>query len=184
MGHHEKLCKIDIPKARAGILKSIAEYRRHAILAELVEGFLKGLEGKRIDARCKDKLQELLQEAAPSLKVYRVTYSKEQNLLTLLPDYRFNIWMYDMDVAERHFLVRHKPDGTLNIEDAMVADRQWAAHADLLEARLPKFTYHATRFNEAVDMLKKQCEFALDSDGKFPVYPLSEYFHWYQLSSS
>ena len=184
MGHHEPLCRIDIPKARAQILKSIAEYRRFHALATLVEGFLRALPaGKTLNSRAGDKLALLLQEAGPSLKVFRVTFRKSNQMLSDLPEYRFGIAMYDIEPGERSFLVRTMADGSLNIDDALIADRRWEQHANFLEERLKGFAYHAGKFNDTLDALRSYSTFALMEGDHYPVHPLGDYFHWYQLNN-
>lgn len=182
MSHYDKLCKIDIPKARAQILKSIADYRKQHRLAELIEAFFTALEVKRIDARHMGKLKTHLIEQAPELKVHsiRLVKAKQFNDRAV---YRVYVEMYDMDtdLSERSYQFLEKEDGTLDIDHAMVADRKWAAHADFLEQKLARFAYHATKFNDMVHALQNACEEAVMPGDPFPVYPLSKFYHWYQL---
>ena len=182
MGHHDKLRKIDIPAATVQIVESIVRNRKQHILAGVVEEFFKTLQGRRIDARAAGKLYDILVESTPDLKVHRVAYHKDAGVPPIQPvSYRFTISMYDMEPAERHFLLRVRSDGTLNIDDAMVADRRWKAHADFLESKLPRFAHNAQRFNNMVHALQQQCEEACMPGDPFPVYPLSDFYHWYQL---
>lgn len=102
-------------------------------------------------------------------------------ILSVLPEYTFKIWMYDIEQAERTFVVRTKDDGTLDIDQAMIADRKWLAHAEFLEQKLNRFAYNANKFNDMVHALQNMSEEARMPGDPFPVYPLSKFYHWYQL---
>jgi len=178
------LVLIDIPKARASILKSISEYRRMHRLSELMQQFFEALSAaKKIDARSAGKLQTLLQEQAPELKAYRFIYSKAEPVLSGHYEYTYRVFMYDMDDrGEQSFRVRANEDGTLNIDDALIAHRKWKAHADFLEEKLPRFAYNAQKYNDMLTALKNMMEYAVPAGEHYPVYPLSDFFGWYQLS--
>lgn len=182
MSHHDKLCKIDIPKARAEMLKSIAECRRMHRLSQLMEQFFTSLIGKKIDTRQKDKLRDLLQKHAPELRVYRVDYktSGKPEIGMGGQRYGFTVNMYDME-QESHLFMFCPDDGDLSIHNTLAGHRKWAQHADFLESKLPRFAYNAGKFNDMVHALQQMCEEALPAGEHFPVHPLSKFYHWYQL---
>lgn len=178
----DRLRKIDIPAARAEIVKSIAEYRRLAILTTMVEIFLREVDGRKIDARVASKFQLRLQNDAPVLKVYRVSYAKDGQTMSGRPVYKFCVFMYDMTNEKHTFSVNEKEDGRLDIDGALIADRKWREHADFLEERLNKFAYHASKFNDMLQALHNAAEFAMMPGDHFPVYPLGSHFQWYALT--
>lgn len=180
MSHHEKLVPIDIPAARKAVLKSISEYRRQGRLAFLMRQFLESLQGKKVDKRAADKFHAKLVSEAPELKVARVIYTTDRSFGANLPIYKFAVECYEMQ--RRTWEVRTNETGALLIEDAMVGDAQWIAMADALEERLPFLAARANSFNIRLKSLQDSCVFADGPPGTVgPLYPLSEFFHWYQL---
>lgn len=184
---YNALRKIDIPEARKAIVKSISQYDRLQRLSDLLDPFLRALPQK-VDRRVGEKLFTLLTEQAPELKVYRVIYTPDKTL-TGQQQFGLRICMYEMDdLGEMTLTVRpqaateEKPEHW-DVDFAMVAMRRWGKHADFLRGRLTNFAYNAKKFNEALDVLKKGSALAVPEDEHSPVYPLSQFFHWYQLNS-
>lgn len=187
-GQYKALRKIDIAEARKSILKSISQYDRLQRLSDLLEPFLRALPQK-VDRRVADKLHKLLTKQAPEVKVYRVAYTPGKTL-TGQPEFGLRIYMYEMDdLGEMSLAVRPLvglTEGDLvfwDVDNAMIAMRRWGKHADFLRERLTGFAYNANKFNEALDSLKKCASLACPKDELGPVWPLSQFLHWYQLNS-
>jgi len=173
------LCKIDIPVAHKEILKWISNYHRQVLLADLVEPFLVSLHGKRIDKRAAERLHGILVQHE-ELLVSSVQYNQEKRG-DGSKAWRFTVKWHGM--GDTWFTALHQPDGvSIDIVDAMIGREYARAMGEALTAKLEKFEYNATKFNDMVDALQNASEFAAAPNGLGGLYPLSEFFHYYQLS--
>lgn len=172
---------IDIPEARKNILKSISEYRRHQLLADVLEPFLIALNGKKVDKRVAEKLHKHLVEVAPDLKVYAVYIQTSKGIMGS-PQFRLEIRMYEMPQDHYSWNVLSKDDGSWDVEHAMVSDRVWGKQADFLQERLEgNFNYAANKFNALLEQMQALAKATVMPGTYFPVHPLSEYFCYYKL---
>jgi hypothetical protein len=185
----DRIVPIDVPKARAEILKSISEYRRLQQLADIVEKFLTELPpGKTVNARVAQRLHNKLVEH-PELRAHSVQYTPDKSV-TGVPGFILKISMYDMDhvtsaagYTSFHVRAMNSTEGSgWDVPWAMMGHRFWGKSADHLDSLLTVFPHRARKFNEHLAELRALAKLAEREDMVGPVFPLSDYFHYYQLT--
>lgn len=182
-GHHEPLCRISIPKARQQILKTIADYRVMAALSSNVERFILSMHGKTVNRSIAGKLQEFLVREMPNSKIGPVYYYSGRDAQGY-PEFKLEVTVYELDEPKTTFYVRYqRENGGFDLDSMMVGHRLWTRHANHLQEQLEVFNLNAKRFNDLVGNLRDFAKVCVPSGELHAVYPLTEYFHYYQLTN-
>jgi hypothetical protein len=186
----DQLVPIDIPKARAEILKAMSEYQRLAHVAHIVARFLAEIPpGKKLNATIASKLHARFVNS-PDLRVHSVVYTHKKGMPPIAKaNFRLKIGMYDMELVTAapggtDFMVPINEDGTLDIEWAMQGHKSWGKCAAHLGENISRFPYYAKKFNEHLEGLRQAADILCKPEGEpGPVFPLSKHFHYYQLTT-
>lgn len=181
----DQLVPIDIPMARKALLKAATDYRRQHAIALIFEAFLMSLDpAKKVTKAHAAKLHERLTQDE-ALLVSRVDFKADTGK-PWRDTYYFEVHCYTMDEPVRFTLRRsaEPPFGGWDVENALIGYRQSAALADYLENNQITFANRAKQFNQTLELLRDISRFAdgpedLKMKG---VWPLTDFFHWYQLS--
>ena len=191
MGHHDPLQTIDYEKCRAQCLETVAEYRIRDHVAKAVEHFITTQWPARPDKRVAEKVAESIWNWGESGSAPRPSVRIFKNALTWNGQQRYTLFVTAPGVPqEMEFMVVMGEDGKPDMENTLVGHRRWGYYADEIEKRLPGLRTAVNDFNHYLGKLREAAKEFGGIDGKAPdghyagsIHPLSDYFHWYQLTS-
>lgn len=178
---------IDIGTLERDVKARIVENRIRAELTDAVKGFVSKEWPKRPDKRLVPKCLAYVQTTVPAAKVERVRFDKRESFRTT--EYELEFYRGDNDPVRytvRLLGTSTKPD----LDYLTLGHNLWRPHADALEAKLPELTSKAKEWNLHLRALQELSKFAGDGGNtgikglngvEYALYPLSNYFGWYEL---
>lgn len=200
MSHYVRF--INIPESRARIVAAINRTQARISLMDNLRAFLETLPRepvpkgsgaplgalqplKKLNAGIGGKLHEYFIATAPHLKVARVAYAAEKTT-SFMARGQLSIFVYEDSASQpmaQGYMLQQNLDGSLDLNVTFVSYEVEVAQHAHLRAHLPQFARTAQRFNDALSKLRDVAKVAKPENSIHPSYPLSEIYHWYELSS-
>lgn len=172
---------IDIPEGRKQLIREITVAKKRLTLHKALRDYISALPQKKMTATLASRAHEFLMKTYPELIVQRVTYDKRKSHSDRWMHAELEIHWHDME--SRRYTVYQDADYRYDVMRTFGDfDAQHEREIAHLEHALPRFAYHARKFNDALSNLIEASQFAKPEGSLHPAYPLSNMFAWYTLS--